>query len=73
MEDKTSRETFSEMKFSKELSARADLRFLKEYISYKELKKAIKVITGSDVHVCTVRDVVSNFNQTDALTGSMFR
>ncbi|EPR58617.1 vacuolar transporter chaperone VTC2 [Toxoplasma gondii GAB2-2007-GAL-DOM2] len=61
------------MKFSKQLSAQADLRYLNEYISYKDLKKAIKVITGSDVQVCTVQDVVSNFRQTNALTGSIFR
>ncbi|PFH34940.1 vacuolar transporter chaperone VTC2 [Besnoitia besnoiti] len=61
------------MKFSKQLSAQADLRYLSQYISYKDLKKAIKVITGSDVQVCTVQDVVSNFGQTNALTGALFR
>lgn len=61
------------MKFGRRLQEEAFEEFQPHYISYKELKKAIKVITGSDTSQYTISEVTSNFGNIRALAGSSYR
>eukprot|EP00922_Rhytidocystis_sp_ex-Travisia-forbesii_P019565 GHVS01028936.1.p1 GENE.GHVS01028936.1~~GHVS01028936.1.p1 ORF type:complete len:767 (+),score=94.82 GHVS01028936.1:35-2335(+) len=61
------------MKFSKKLQRFMDDRYREHYIAYKDLKKAIKLITGADTSSVTIKDVTSNFGDIRALSGSVYR
>eukprot|EP00920_Eleutheroschizon_duboscqi_P042880 GHVT01102114.1.p1 GENE.GHVT01102114.1~~GHVT01102114.1.p1 ORF type:complete len:155 (+),score=33.73 GHVT01102114.1:375-839(+) len=61
------------MKFSKQLSAYSNAEYRQYYIAYKDLKKAIKLITGADTSTYTIQEVTTNFGNTKALAGSIYR
>ncbi|KAL8272124.1 hypothetical protein Esti_003967 [Eimeria stiedai] len=61
------------MKFSKRLQELRERRRAAFYVSYKELKKALKLITGADVSAVSISDAVSSFAHTKALEGEHYR
>ncbi|OII73230.1 G-protein associated signal transduction protein [Cryptosporidium ubiquitum] len=61
------------MKFSKKLQHYVNQQYSQHYLSYKDLKKAIKLITGSDTSSYTINEVTSNFGNIKALAGSIYR
>ncbi|KAF7456705.1 putative vacuolar transporter chaperone [Cryptosporidium felis] len=61
------------MKFSKKLQHYVNQKYSQHYLSYKELKKAIKLITGSDTSSYTINEVTSNFGNIRALAGPTYR
>ncbi|KMZ84558.1 hypothetical protein PVBG_00338 [Plasmodium vivax Brazil I] len=61
------------MKFSKKLQERAHPKYREHYIAYKELKKAIRLITGKDTSTFTIKEVTSNFGSTRALSGAEYQ
>ena len=61
------------MKFGRYLELAAYPEVREHYIAYKDLKKAIKVITGADATSFTINEVASNFGNIPALAGSLYR
>ncbi|KAH8739110.1 G-protein associated signal transduction protein [Cryptosporidium ryanae] len=61
------------MKFSKKLQHYVNQKYSQHYLSYRELKKAIRLITGSDTSSYTINEVTNNFGNTKALSGSVYR
>lgn len=61
------------MKFGRRLQEESFEEFEPHYIAYKELKKAIKLITGSDTSQFTISEVTNNFGNIPALAGSTYR
>ncbi|KAJ1612959.1 SPX domain-containing protein [Cryptosporidium canis] len=61
------------MKFSKKLQHYVNQQYSQHYLSYKDLKKAIKLITGSDTSSYTINEVTNNFGNSKALAGSIYR
>ncbi|KJP88764.1 hypothetical protein AK88_01645 [Plasmodium fragile] len=61
------------MKFSKKLQERAHPKYREHYIAYKELKKAIRLITGKDTSTFTIKEVTTNFGGTRALSGTEYQ
>ncbi|KAK6588160.1 G-associated signal transduction [Cryptosporidium xiaoi] len=61
------------MRFSKKLQHYINQKYSQHYLSYRELKKAIKLITGSDTSSYTINEVTNNFGNTKALSGSIYR
>ncbi|KAL5368211.1 SPX domain-containing protein [Cryptosporidium parvum] len=61
------------MKFSKKLQHYVNQQYIQHYLSYKDLKKAIKLITGSDTSSYTINEVTNNFGNIKALAGSIYR
>ncbi|GAW83678.1 hypothetical protein, conserved [Plasmodium gonderi] len=61
------------MKFSKKLHEKAHPKYKKYYIAYKELKKAIRLITGKDTSTFTIKEVTSNFGSIRALSGEEYK
>ncbi|EZG47613.1 SPX domain protein [Gregarina niphandrodes] len=61
------------MKFGRRLLEESDPRFRHFYIAYKNLKQAIKLITGSDGSTFSIQQVTHNFGNLPALAGSVFR
>ncbi|KAH8584400.1 G-associated signal transduction [Cryptosporidium sp. chipmunk genotype I] len=61
------------MKFSKKLQHYVNQQYSQHYLSYKDLKKAIKLITGLDTSSYTINEVTNNFGNIKALAGSIYR
>ncbi|OII76737.1 SPX domain-containing protein [Cryptosporidium andersoni] len=61
------------MKFSKRLQHYVNQQYAHHYLAYKDLKRAIKLITGSDTSSYTIKEVTSNFGNIRALAGSVYR
>lgn len=61
------------MRFGQSIIEKADPRFADYYISYKQLKKAITLITGSDTSAFTIKEVTESFGHIRALGGSIYR
>lgn len=57
------------MKFGRRLQEEAYGPYRPHYIAYKELKKAIKLITGSDTSQTTISEVTSSFGPIGAFAG----
>jgi SPX domain protein involved in polyphosphate accumulation len=51
------------MKFGRRMLEEAYEPFQDNYISYKALKKAIKLITGNDTSTCTISEVTDSFSE----------
>lgn len=52
---------YTRMKFGRRVQEESYEPYRPNYIAYKELKKAIKLITGSDTSSCTISEVTSSF------------
>ncbi|CAD2114115.1 hypothetical protein YYG_00479 [Plasmodium vinckei petteri] len=61
------------MKFRKKLTAEAHPKYREHYISYKELKNVIKLITGNDTSTYTIKEITSNFGNIRALSGAEYK
>lgn len=61
------------MKFSKTLQERAHPKYREYYIAYKELKKAIRLITGKDTSTFTIKEVTTNFGNTRGVSGAEYQ
>ncbi|EUD66018.1 hypothetical protein C922_03488 [Plasmodium inui San Antonio 1] len=61
------------MKFSKKLQQRAHPKYREHYIAYKEMKKAIRLITGKDTSTFTIKEVTNNFGSSRALSGAEYQ
>eukprot|EP00923_Selenidium_pygospionis_P030074 GHVN01053444.1.p1 GENE.GHVN01053444.1~~GHVN01053444.1.p1 ORF type:complete len:847 (+),score=140.02 GHVN01053444.1:1193-3733(+) len=62
------------MKFGRRLEAEANPQYRLYYIAYKDLKRAIRIITGSSQEPAhTIKEVASNFGNIKALAGSIYR
>jgi len=61
------------MKFGRVLEDSKIEKYQRYYISYKDLKKAIKIFCGNDRTGQSVQDVVTAFGNIPALGGSIFR
>ncbi|KEG03977.1 hypothetical protein YYE_00879 [Plasmodium vinckei vinckei] len=61
------------MKFRKKLNAEAHPKYREHYISYKELKNVIKLITGNDTSTYTIKEITSNFGNIRALSGAEYK
>eukprot|EP01054_Gregarina_sp_Poly1_P010324 Gregarina_sp_Poly_1__10323@NODE_72_length_15994_cov_120_491179_g62_i0_p3_GENE_NODE_72_length_15994_cov_120_491179_g62_i0NODE_72_length_15994_cov_120_491179_g62_i0_p3_ORF_typecomplete_len996_score178_28VTC/PF09359_10/1_7e03VTC/PF09359_10/2_3e29SPX/PF03105_19/4_4e21DUF202/PF02656_15/1e11DUF202/PF02656_15/1_8e04TspO_MBR/PF03073_15/7_7e03TspO_MBR/PF03073_15/0_085DUF2368/PF10166_9/0_71_NODE_72_length_15994_cov_120_491179_g62_i01291715904 len=61
------------MKFGRQLLQEAYPQYKHFYLAYKDLKQAIKLITGSDASAYSISEVTSNFGNNTAFAGSVFR
>lgn len=61
------------MKFGRQLIRDAYPQYRHFYIAYKDLKQAIKLITGSDASAFSIQQVTHNFGNVPAFAGSVFR
>ncbi|CXJ24071.1 vacuolar transporter chaperone, putative [Plasmodium berghei] len=61
------------MKFRKKLHEEAHPKYRDHYISYKELKNVIKLITGNDTSTYTIKEITTNFGNIRALTGAEYK
>ncbi|CAD2105434.1 vacuolar transporter chaperone, putative [Plasmodium vinckei brucechwatti] len=61
------------MKFRKKLTAEAHPKYREHYISYKELKNVIKLITGNDTSTYTIKEITSSFGNIRALSGAEYK
>ncbi|SCM25430.1 vacuolar transporter chaperone, putative [Plasmodium chabaudi adami] len=61
------------MKFRKKLNAEAHPKYREHYISYKELKNVIKLITGNDTSTYTIKEITTNFGNIRALSGAEYK
>lgn len=64
---------FLRMKFGRQLLHEAYPQYRHFYLAYKDLKQAIKLITGADASEYSIKEVTSNFGNVPALAGSVFR